>query len=362
MRRALELAARGWGRVSPNPMVGAVVLHDGRIVGEGWHEGPGTPHAEVMALRGAGADLARGATVVCTLEPCDHTGRTPACTTALIDAGVARVVAAAGDPNPLVDGAGFARLRAAGVEVELGPCTTESRRLNEAFERHVTTGLPFVTVKQAATLDGKTAAVDGSSKWITGPDARADVQRLRAGADAIVVGSRTAIADDPSLTVRDARFGHARPPLRVMVDTQGRVAPDARLFDNAAPTLVATSERTSAHRVAEWTAAGAEVVTLDTEPTGGVSLLGLMTNLGKRDVQGVLVEGGATLAWGFVRDGLADKVVLYLAPRLLGGATAPGVLGGAGFSPVAQALPLEFSSVERLGPDLKVEAYVHRDR
>jgi diaminohydroxyphosphoribosylaminopyrimidine deaminase / 5-amino-6-(5-phosphoribosylamino)uracil reductase len=361
MRRALELAARGWGRVSPNPMVGAVVLHDGQSVGEGWHEGPDTPHAEIMALRDAGAK-ARGATVVCTLEPCDHQGRTPACTTALIEAGVARVVVAAGDPNPLVDGAGFARLRAAGIEVELGPLTTESRRFNEAFERHITTGLPFVTVKSAATLDGKTAASDGTSKWITSDEARADVQRLRAGADAIVVGSRTAIADDPSLTVRDPRFGDARPPLRVVVDTRGRVSPDARLFDDAAPTLVATSERTSAQRVAEWTAAGAEVLTLDLDAGGGVSLLGLMTTLGKRDVQGVMVEGGATLAWSFVRDGLADKVVLYFAPRLAGGAKAAGVLGGAGFPSIADALPLEFSSVERLGPDLKVEAYVHRDR
>ena len=314
-----------------------------------------------MALREAGAK-ARGATVVCTLEPCDHTGRTPACTDALIDAGVARVIVAAGDPNPLVDGAGFTRLRAAGIEVELGPFTAESRRLNEAFERHVTTGLPFVTVKLAATLDGKTAASDGTSKWITGDEARADVQRLRAGADAIVVGSRTAIADDPALTVRDPRFADARPPLRVVVDTQGRVAPDARMFDDAAPTLVATSERTPAQRIAEWTAAGAEVLTLDLDAAGGVSLLGLMTTLGKRDVQGVLVEGGATLAWSVVRDGLVDKVVLYLAPRLVGGAKAPGVLGGAGFAPIADALPLEFSSVERLGPDLKVEAYVHGDR
>jgi len=362
MRRALELAARGWGRVSPNPMVGAVVLREGRVVGEGWHEGPGMPHAEVMALRDAGVEAARGAIVVCTLEPCDHTGRTPACTNALIEAGVARVVVAAGDPNPIVDGAGLARLRAAGIEVELGPLTSASRRLNEAYERHVTTGLPFVTLKLAATLDGKTAAADATSMWITGEEARADVQRLRAGADAIVVGSGTAIADDPSLTVRDPRFIHARAPMRVVVDTRGRVAPGARLFEGAAPTLVATSERAPAERVAEWTAAGADVLMLDTDPHAGVSLLGLMTALGKRDVQGVLVEGGATLGWSLVRDGLADKVVLYLAPKLAGGATAPGVLGGAGFSPIADALPVEFSSVEHLGPDLKVEAYVHGDR
>jgi len=362
MRRALELAERGWGRVSPNPMVGAVVVHDGRVVGEGWHEGPGLPHAEIMALREAGPDAARGATVVCTLEPCDHTGRTAPCTQALIEAGVARVVAATGDPNPLVDGAGFARLRAAGIEVVVGPLAAEARRLNESFERHVMTGLPFVTLKSAATLDGKTAAADGSSKWITGEAARADVQRLRAGADAIVVGSRTVIADDPALTVRDPAFADARPPLRVVVDSRGAIAADARLFDGAAPTVVATSERAPSARVAEWTAAGAEVLTLDLDASGGVSLLGLMTTLGKRDVQGVLVEGGATLAWSVVRDGLADKVVLYVAPRLVGGVKAPGVLGGPGFAPIAESLALEFSAITRLGPDLKVEAYVYRDR
>ena len=346
MRRALALAERGWGRVSPNPMVGAVVVRDGRVVGEGWHEGPGLPHAEIMALREAGADAARGATVVCTLEPCDHTGRTAPCTQALIEAGVARVVAATGDPNPLVDGAGFARLRAAGVEVVHGPLAAEARRLNEAFERHVMTGLPFVTLKSAATLDGKTAAADGSSKWITGEAARADVQRLRAGADAIVVGSRTVIADDPALTVRDPAFADARPPLRVVVDSRGAIAADARLFDGAAPTVVATSERAPSARVAEWTAAGAEVLTLDLDASGGVSLLGLMT----------------TLAWSVVRDGLADKVVLYVTPRLVGGVKAPGVLGGPGFAPIAESLALEFSAITRLGPDLKVEAYVYRDR
>ena len=249
MQRALDLAARGWGRVSPNPMVGAVIMRDGRVVGEGWHEGPGLPHAEVMALREAGPDASRGATVVCTLEPCDHTGRTAPCTQALIEAGVARVVAATGDPNPLVDGAGFARLRAAGIDVQHGPLAAEARRLNEAFERHVTTGLPFVTLKSAATLDGKTAAADGTSKWITGEAARADVQRLRAGSDAVVVGSRTVIADDPALTVRDPAFADVRPPLRVVVDSRGAITADARIFDGAAPTVVATSERAPSERI-----------------------------------------------------------------------------------------------------------------
>ncbi len=241
MRRALELAALGRGLVSPNPMVGAVIVRDGHVVGEGWHEGPG--HA---ARRGPSrwpprATSARGATLYCTLEPCDHVGRTPPCTSAIVDAGVARAVVAAGDPNPVVDGRGFARLRAAGVQVETGVLEAASRRLNAAFERHVVTGLPFVTLKTAASLDGKTAARDGTSRWITGEEARDDVQRLRGAADAIVAGAGTVVADDPALTVRDPSYrGH--PPLRVVVDASGRVPPDARIFDRSAPTLIATTD------------------------------------------------------------------------------------------------------------------------
>ena len=250
MRRALELAALGRGLVSPNPMVGAVVVRDGDVVGEGWHEGPGTPHAEVRALAAAG-DLARGATLYCTLEPCDHVGRTPPCTSAIVDAGVARAVVAAGDPNPVVDGRGFARLRAAGVQVETGVLEAESRRLNAAFERHVVTGLPFVTLKTAASLDGRTAARDGTSRWITGEDARNDAHVLRGAADAIVAGAGTVIADDPLLTVRDPSY-RGDPPLRVVVDASGRVPPDARIFDRSAPTLIATTERADRARADAW--------------------------------------------------------------------------------------------------------------
>lgn len=361
MRRALELATRGWGRVSPNPMVGAVVVRDGRIVGEGWHEGPGTPHAEAMALAAAG-EQARGATVVCTLEPCDHTGRTGPCTHALIEAKIDRVVIGAGDPNPIVDGAGVARLRDAGLDVITGVLADDAHRLNEAYDRHVSTGRPFVTLKMASSLDGKTAAIDGSSKWITGEAARSDVQRLRAGADAIVVGAGTATDDDPSLTVRAPEWADARPPLRVVVDTAGRVAAQGRLFDGSAPTVVATTDLAPRDRMASWIASGAEVLVLDRDVAGGVSLEGLLAALGKRDVQGVVVEGGATLAWSLVRDGLVDKVVQYFAPLLVGGAAAQGVIAGGGFAPLAAALRLDLASVDRIGDDLRVEAYVHRDR
>ncbi len=361
MAKALALAARGQGRVSPNPLVGCVILTPGgEIAGEGWHEGPGTPHAEIAALRAAG-DRARGATAYVSLEPCNHTGRTGPCTDALLEAGVARVVAAVSDPNPLVDGGGFARLRGAGVEVVDGVLAEEAHDLNRAFERHVTTGCPWVTLKMASTRDGKTAAVDGTSTWITGAEARADVQRLRAWADAVVVGSGTALADDPSLTVRDPAYADARRPLRVVVDTSGRMPAAGHLFDGSAPTLVATTELAPEPRIAEWESAGADVLLCDRDAAGQVSLPELMRSLGKRDVQGVLIEGGATLAWSAVRDGVIDDVVLYLAPALLGGASAPTVLGGGGFAPVTEALKLDLTSAEPIGPDLKVVARVHRD-
>ena len=360
MRRALELAALGRGLVSPNPMVGAVVVRDGRVVGEGWHEGPGMPHAEARAL-GAAGTLARGATIYCTLEPCDHVGRTPPCTSAIIEAGVVRAIVAAGDPNPLVDGRGFDRLRASGIEVVDGVLEEPSRRLNAAFERHVVSGLPLVTLKSAASLDGKTAATDRSSRWITGEAAREDAHRLRAASDAIVVGAGTVVDDDPALTVRDPSY-RGRPPLRVVVDASGRVPADARVFDDSAPTLVATTGRAPRGVVDAWTAAGADVESFDPDETGGVCLPDLLAHLGKRDVQGVLLEGGATLAWSFVEQRLIDRVVLYLAPKLVGGAEAPGILMGEGFAPIGRAAGLRIVSVERIGDDLKVEADVHGDR
>lgn len=360
MRRALALAERGWGRVSPNPMVGALLVLDGAVVGEGWHEGPGTDHAEVMALREAGP-LARNSTLYCSLEPCDHTGRTGPCTQSIIAGGVTRVVAAVGDPNPAVAGRGFMTLREAHILVETGALAPDAQRLNEAYERHVTTGEPFVTLKMASSLDGKTAAADGTSRWITGPVAREDVQRLRAGSDAVMVGSGTALTDDPSLTVRLPDHALSRPPLRVVVDSQGRVPAEGNLFDGAAPTLVATTGATPEARLSAWTAAGAEVEVIDAGTDGRVPLGRLLAILGKRDVQGVLVEGGATLAWSLVSDGLVDKVVVYTAPLLIGGTGAPGALGGEGFPGVDAAFPLDLSAVVRLGRDVRMEAYVHRD-
>jgi diaminohydroxyphosphoribosylaminopyrimidine deaminase/5-amino-6-(5-phosphoribosylamino)uracil reductase len=361
MERALGLAERGWGIVSPNPLVGAVVLSaDGRVVGEGWHEGPGTPHAEVVALRQAG-EAARGSTLYSTLEPCNHVGRTPPCTDAIVEAGVALVVSALEDPNPIVDGRGYARLRDAGIEVREPILAERAARQNRAYVTHVRTGRPHVVWKAASSLDGKVAARDGSSRWVTGDAARADAHHLRAWSDAIVVGAGTAIADRPALTVREPGYA-GRPPLRVVVDARGRVPATGPLFDDAVPTLVATTPSSPADVRSAWASAGAEVETFDATPEGDVPLDALTASLGKRDVQGVLLEGGPTLAWSAVAAGLVDEVVVYLAPKLVGGGGAPGTLGGAGFAPIANAAGLEITSFERVGEDLKVVADVHRDR
>ena len=361
MRRALELAARGAGLVSPNPLVGAVVVRDGEEVGAGWHAGPGTPHAEVMALETA-EDRARGATLYTTLEPCSHYGRTPPCAPRVVEAGIARVVTALDDPNPLVNGQGLAGLRDGGVEVEVGLLGAEAERQNEAFLKHVRTGLPLVTLKMAASLDGKAAARDGSSRWISGPEARKQVHRMRAVADAVLVGAGTAFRDDPSLTVRDVEV-LGDPPLRVVVDGRGIVPETHRLFtDGAAPTLVATTERAPEGRREAWRTRGAEVVVLDDAGAGLIPLRDLFRELGKRDVQHVLMEGGPTIAWEAVREGMVDRVVLFFAPILVGGQEAPSLLMGGGTATIGDAISLRILEVARVGSDLKVVADVHRDR
>ncbi len=361
MRRALDLAARGVGRVAPNPLVGAVVVLGDAVVGEGWHAGPGSDHAETRALAAAG-DRARGATMYVTLEPCIHQGRTPPCVPRLVEAGLERVVVATLDPYALVDGRGVRALRDAGLRVEVGTLEDEAARQNAGFLKHVRTGLPHVTLKMAASLDGKVAARDGSSRWITGRAARREVHGMRAAADAIVIGAGTAVRDDPSLTVR-LPDPPDRAPLRVVVDGRGVVPPTARvLSDGAAPTLIATTGGAAEDRRKAWRAAGAEVLVLGDAGDGRVPLEDLFAELGKRDLQRVLLEGGPTLAWEAVRGGCVDEVVLFLAPILVGGRAAPSVLMGDGIRSIAEPHRLEIAAVERIGDDIKVVADVHRDR
>lgn len=355
MARALALAERGLGLAAPNPMVGAVVVADGVVVGEGWHEGPGTPHAEVLALRGAGP-RARGGTLYVTMEPCTHHGRTPPCAPLVASSGVREVVVATRDPNPLVDGGGVRFLREAGLRVVEGVLERQARELTLGFAKHVRTGLPFVVLKLAASLDGRTAARDGSSRWITGSAARRDGHRLRAASGAVVVGAGTVAADDPALTVRLDGY-RGRQPLRVVVDGRGRTPPAARVFDGAAPALVATTRAAPPAVRAAWERAGAEVLLLEEpEEEGRVSLRGLVEVLGKREVQQVLLEGGPTLAWSAVRAGLVDRLVLYVAPKLIGGAGAAGLLGGEGVVSVSEALPVSVVDVSWVGGDLRVVA------
>jgi diaminohydroxyphosphoribosylaminopyrimidine deaminase/5-amino-6-(5-phosphoribosylamino)uracil reductase len=358
MRRALVLAERGLGLAAPNPLVGAVVARDGRVVGEGWHEGPGTPHAEIGALRAA-ADRARGSTLYVTLEPCSHQGRTAPCAPAVAEAGLSRVVVAVRDPNPAVDGKGLDLLKESGVTVEVGLLEEEGRDLIAGFARHVCTGLPFVTLKLAASLDGKVAARDGSSRWITGEESRRDVHRLRARSGAVMVGAGTAVTDRPRLTVRSEGY-RGRQPIRVVVDGSGRTPPVGPLFDRSGRTLVATSSRAPAEAVSAWREAGAQVVVAGDGP---VSLPDVLAYLGDSlEIQDVLIEGGPTLAWSAIEQDLVDRLVIYLAPALIGGRRAPGLLGGEGIDTIAEAVPLAIRTVERIGPDLKVVADVHRDR
>jgi diaminohydroxyphosphoribosylaminopyrimidine deaminase/5-amino-6-(5-phosphoribosylamino)uracil reductase len=360
MSRALELAQRGLGLAAPNPMVGAVVVVNGQVVAEGWHEGPGTRHAEIRALDAAG-DRARGATLYVTLEPCTHQGRTPPCAPAVADAGIARVVAAIRDPNPAVDGRGLAFLRAADIQVTEGVLAEEAGRIIAGFAKHVRTGLPFVTLKMAASLDGKVASRDGSSRWITGEAARLDVHRLRAASGAIAVGVGTILADDSALTVRLDGFP-GRPPWRVVLDSRGRTPTTAVVLDGSAPTLIATTPACPSSILRSWEQAGAEVwVIEESEEEWRVSLLSVLELLGKREVQDVLLEGGPTLAWSSIERGLVDRLVLYLGPKLLGGGGA-SLLGGEGVRSIGEALPLRLTEVERIGDDLKVVADVHRDR
>ncbi|MEC4015512.1 bifunctional diaminohydroxyphosphoribosylaminopyrimidine deaminase/5-amino-6-(5-phosphoribosylamino)uracil reductase RibD [Streptomyces sp. H27-D2] len=350
MQRAIALAARALGATSPNPVVGCVVLDaEGNSVGEGWHQRAGGPHAEVNALRAAG-ERARGGTAVVTLEPCDHTGRTGPCTGALLDAGIARVVYAVADPDPTATG-GAGTLAAAGIDVEGGLLAEQAAAGNEAWLTSVRRRRPFVLWKYAATLDGRIAAADGTSRWITSPESRADVHRLRARADAVVVGSGTARMDDPQLGARVVDV-EVTQPLRVVVDTNAAaVKPGARVLDGTGPALIAVAEDADATHLEGL----APVVRLPRAPDGrGLSIPALLAALYERGVRSVLLEGGPTLAGAFLAAESVDRVVGYLAPVLLG--AGPAVLADAGISTITQALRLDVTDTVRLGPDLRVSA------
>ncbi|WP_158783332.1 bifunctional diaminohydroxyphosphoribosylaminopyrimidine deaminase/5-amino-6-(5-phosphoribosylamino)uracil reductase RibD [Pantoea sp. BAV 3049] len=356
MARALELARRGRFTTTPNPNVGCVIVRDGEMVGEGYHFRAGEPHAEVHALRMAG-EKARGATAYVTLEPCSHHGRTPPCCDALIAAGVSRVVAAMQDPNPEVAGRGLYRLQQAGIEVSSGLMMQEAEALNRGFLKRMRTGFPWVQLKMGASLDGRTAMASGESQWITSPEARRDVQRLRAQSSAILTTSATVLADDPSLTVRWDELSaetqaiyaqeNLRQPVRVVIDGHNRVTPQHRLIAQPGQTWLARHQAD--------TQAWPENVEQFTAPklNEQVDLVSLMMLLGRRQINNVWVEAGAKLAGALLTAGVVDELIVYLAPKLLGD-SARGLCYLPGLAQLAEAPALTFSDIRQVGPDLRL--------
>ncbi|WP_459872554.1 bifunctional diaminohydroxyphosphoribosylaminopyrimidine deaminase/5-amino-6-(5-phosphoribosylamino)uracil reductase RibD [Endothiovibrio diazotrophicus] len=362
MARALELARRGLYTTEPNPRVGCVLVRGGVVVGEGWHQFAGGPHAEVNALRMAGPRAA-GATAYVTLEPCSHFGKTPPCADALVEAQVGQVVAAMVDPNPLVSGRGLERLAAAGIGTVSGLLEAEATAINPGFTRRMRTGLPFVRLKMAASLDGRTAMASGESRWITGPEARRDVHLLRARSSAMLTGIGTVLHDDPSLNVRldddtrEALLGGGEPiqPLRVVLDSRLAMPPEAKMLGLEGRTLILTATDDAVRRDA-LQQVGAEVVTVPTAGEG-LDLRAVMGTLGERGVNEVMVEAGATLGGALLQAGLVDELVLYLAPHLMGDA-ARGLFRLPGLERMAERIELTITDVRAVGRDWRIIAKI----
>lgn len=358
MEMALELAAKAMGRTSPNPMVGAVIVKDGKVVGRGYHTRAGEPHAEVVALEEAGDD-ARGGTIYVNLEPCCHHGRTGPCTEALLEAGISRAVIAVEDPNPLVAGKGIKRLKEGGIEVITGVLAERALRLNEVFIKYVTSGLPFVVLKTAMSLDGKIATQTGDSRWITGREARARAHELRNIYDAIMVGVGTVLIDDPSLTCRLPGNG-GRDPVRVVLDSTCRTPVFAKILnqDSSAPTIIACTRFAPREKIKALRAAGAEIVQVASRE-GMVDPKALLIELARREITSVILEGGAQVGGTFLNHGLVDKVIWFLAPKIIGGKTAPSPVGDPGIKKLADARTVDIDRIYRCGDDVCIEGYLN---
>ncbi|MBI4188409.1 MAG: bifunctional diaminohydroxyphosphoribosylaminopyrimidine deaminase/5-amino-6-(5-phosphoribosylamino)uracil reductase RibD [Chloroflexi bacterium] len=358
MKQALSLARLALGQASPNPAVGAVVVKDGEVVGQGYTQPPGSWHAEIVALRQAG-EKARGGVLYVTLEPCCHYGRTPPCTQAIVAAGISEVHIAMLDPNPLVSGKGVDELEREDIKTHVGEHEEEAREINEAYIKYITTGMPFVTVKFAVSLDGKIATRSGDSEWISGREARKYVQSLRYVADAIMAGANTVIADDPHLTRRCGdRGGRVRKqPLRVIVDGRGRTPVTAQIFSEPGKVLLAVGDVVGAEKKMALVQAGAELLELPSG-NGSVDLRHLLKALAEREVTSVLVEGGGILLGSLFDSGLVDKVVAFIAPIIIGGEGARTAVEGVGVDRVFDAARLKRVSVEKFGEDVMVSGYV----
>ncbi len=355
MQAALELAQKGLGKTSPNPAVGAVVVKDGVIVGRGFHKKAGGPHAEVEALKKAGKE-AKGGELYVTLEPCAHHGKTPPCTDTIIKSGVKRVIAGAKDPNPIVSGKGIRKLRKAGLQVSTGILYEQCCSINQAYEKFITTRLPLVTLKLAVTLDGHIATKSGQSRWITSPESRKYVHKIRSHVDCVMVGSGTVKADDPSLTVRDVA---GRNPARAVIDSRLSIPLDSKLFSSQGERVfVFTGRYASESIVKKIQAKGAEVIKVrDTKE--GLSIKSVLRELGKRDITSVMIEGGSRLSATVLKQGLVDKLLWFVAPVIFGSDGLPAV-GELGVKSVAGGFRLQRVKVSEIGEDLLVEGYMER--
>ena len=354
MAEALRIAKNAEGRTSPNPMVGAVIVRDGKIIAEGWHRKAGTPHAEIHALNMAG-ELSKDSTMYVTLEPCSHFGRTPPCANKIVDAGIKKVVIAMKDPNPLVAGRGIEILKNAGIEVEVGILEDDARRLNEVFLKYITKKIPFVTAKFACSLDGKISTVTGESQWISCEESRNFVHHLRDVNDGIMVGIGTVLADNPSLT---ARIENGKNPVRIVVDSMARTPLDSKfLNDGATKNIIAVTENAPTEKISALQNLGAEIITAGNNQ---VDLKILMAELARREITSVLLEGGGTLNFSMFRAGLIDKVFAFVAPKIIGGKNAHSPVAGNGFEKLSDAVQLENLTAEKIGTDILICGYTGR--
>lgn len=358
MARALQLALRGAGHTRPNPMVGAVLVKDGRIIGEGWHKQYGGPHAEVNAFASATEDP-EGATLYVSLEPCSHYGKTPPCADLIIRKKVARVVAALEDPNPLVSGRGFRKLRANGIRVTVGVLAEEARHINDVFLTYVTRKRPFVLYKAAMSLDGKIACHTGESEWISSEKSREEVQRLRGILSGIMVGAGTVIADDPRLTCRMEEYEN---PARIIVDGKLRVPVEARIFHEPGRNIILTTSMADMEKKKALENLGVEMIEADSEEPGKVDLKSAMLALGIKGIDGILLEGGPTLAASALEAGIIDAVRFYIAQKIIGGKEAPSPFAGVGAAHMNEVVPLTDAVYGTIGDDLWIQAYIQRDK
>jgi len=357
MRRALRLAEKGRGRTSPNPMVGAILLKGGRVVGEGYHAKAGEAHAEIVALQRAG-EGARGAILYLNLEPCAHTGKTPPCAPRVVQAGVKRVVVGMEDPNPLVKGKGIGILKSAGIDVEVGILKKECQRLNEAFCKYILKKEPFVILKAAVTLDGKIATRNGDSKWISGETSRRFVHKLRDQVDGVLVGIGTVLKDDPLLT---ARVRGGRDPCRIVLDSGLKISEEARVIGNPpSKAIIVVTELAPRDRIERLEKRGVQILIVDSRD-GRVNLRSCLSRLGEMGIMSLLVEGGSRINGSFLDEGLIDKLFLFLCPKLIGDHQAPGIFGGRGVSHLQEAIALKEIKTRKMGEDILLEGYLEQE-